>query len=132
LSQQRVRDILDTAKDDPNSRIGTAYASFLDEAAVEPKGLTPIQPWLDQIRGLKSRSGYALLAAHAARNGVGGLFTGGVGQDDRHSDVYITGLGQAGLGMPDRDMYLLKDANFVSLRAAYVEHLAKMLTLAGE
>ena len=34
---------------------------------------------------------------------------GGVGQDDRHSDVYITGLTQAGLGMPDRDMYLLNE-----------------------
>jgi putative endopeptidase len=131
-SQQRVRDILDAAKNDPSSRVGMAYSSFLDEAAVESKGLTPIQPWLDEIRGLKSRSGYGLLAAHAARNGVGGLFGGGVGQDDRHSDTYITGLGQAGLGMPDRDMYLLKDPNFVSLRAAYVDHLAKMLALAGE
>jgi putative endopeptidase len=131
-SQQRVRDILDAAKNDPSSRIGMAYSSFLDEAAVESKGLTPIQPWLDEIRGLESKSGYALLAAHAARNGVGGLFGGGVGQDDRHSDVYITGLSQAGLGMPDRDMYLLPDANFVSLRAAYVDHLTKMLTLAGE
>ena len=74
------------------------------------KGLTPIQPWLDQIRGLKSRTGYAPSRREAARNGVAGLFAGGVGQDDRHSDVYITGLGQAGLGMPDRDMYLLNDA----------------------
>ena len=132
VSQQRVRDILDAAKDDPNSRIGAAYSSFLDEAAVESRGLTPIQPWLDEIRGLNSRSGYALLAGHAARNGVGGLFAGGVGQDDRHSDMYITALGQAGLGMPDRDMYLLNDANFVSIRTAYVDHLTRMLTLAGE
>ena len=131
-SQQRIRDILDAAKTDPNSRIGTAYSSFLDEAAVEARGLTPIQPWLDQIRGLNSRTDFAALQAEAARNGIGGLFAGGVGQDDRHSDVYITGLGQAGLGMPDRDMYLLNDANFVSLRAAYVDHLTKMLTLAGE
>jgi putative endopeptidase len=131
-SQQRVRDILDAAKSDPNSRIGNAYSSFLDEAAVEAKGLSPIQPWLDQIRSLKTRNGYAALEAQAARNGITGLFAGGVGQDDRHSDVYITGLGQAGLGLPDRDMYLLPDANFVSLRAAYVDHLAKMLTLAGE
>jgi putative endopeptidase len=36
-SQQRVRDILDAAKEDPNSRIGAAYSSFLDEAAVESR-----------------------------------------------------------------------------------------------
>ena len=50
LSQQRVRDILDAAKDDPGSAIGAAYASFLDEATVESRGMTPIQPWLDEIR----------------------------------------------------------------------------------
>ncbi len=132
ISQQRVRDILDAARNDPNSRVGAAYSSFLDEAAVEAAGLTPIQPWLDQVRGLKSRDGFAALQAEAARNGIGGLFAGGVGQDDRHSDIYITGLGQAGLGMPDRDMYLLNEPNLVSLRAAYVDHLTKMLTLAGE
>src|SRR4051812_36111293 len=132
LSQQRVRDILDAAKDDPGSRIGMAYASFLDEAAVEAKGLTPIQPWLEQVRALNTRGGYAALEGEAARNGVTGLFGGFVTQDDRNTDVYITTLGQAGLGMPDRDMYLLNDQNFVSLRAGYLDHLTKMLTLAGE
>ena len=132
LSQQRVRDILEAAKNDPSSKIGTAYSSFLDEAAVEARGLAPIKPWLDEIRALDSRGGYAVLQAKAARNGITGLFGGGVGQDDRNSDVYITGLYQAGLGMPDRDMYLLGDANFVALRAAYLQHLTNMLQLAGE
>ncbi|HJR83574.1 MAG TPA: M13 family metallopeptidase N-terminal domain-containing protein, partial [Sphingomicrobium sp.] len=132
ISQQRVRDILDAAKDDPSSKIGAAYASFLDEASVEAKGLTPIEPWLGEIRNLKGRAGYAALSAQAARNGVQTLFGGGVGQDDRDSESYITQLGQSGLGMPDRDMYLLDDANLVSLRAAYLDHLTKMLTLAGE
>lgn len=132
LSQQRTRELLEAAKDDPNSKIGTAYSSFLDEAAVEAKGLVPIQPWLNEIRGLNNRNGYAALSAKAARNGITGLFGGGVIQDDRHSDTYILGLAQAGLGMPDRDMYLLNEPNLVSLRAAYLDHLGKMLTLAGE
>jgi putative endopeptidase len=132
ISQQRVRDILDASNGDPSSKIGTAYASFLDEAAVEAKGLSPISPWLNEIRALKGRDGYAALSAQAARNGVTTLFSGGVGQDDRDSESYITQLGQSGLGMPDRDMYLLNEANLVSLRAAYLDHLTKMLSLAGE
>ena len=132
LSQQRVRDILEATKDDPSSKIGTAYSSFLDEAAVEAKGLAPIKPWLDEIRALDNRAGYAALQGRAARNGITGLFGGGVGQDDRRSDTYITGLFQAGLGMPDRDMYLLNEPHMVELRAAYLDHLTKMLTLAGE
>jgi putative endopeptidase len=132
ISQQRVRDILDGQKDNPSSRIGMAYSSFLDEAAVEAKGLKPIEPWLNQIRALDSRAGFAALEGEAARNGITGLFGGFVTQDDRNTDVYITALGQAGLGMPDRDMYLLPDKNLVALRAGYVDHLTKMLTLAGE
>jgi putative endopeptidase len=131
-SQQRVRDLLDAVKDDPNSKIGTAYSSFLDEAAVEAKGLTPIEPWLNQIRGLQNKSGYAALQAEAAHNGITGLFGGGVGTDDRNSEAYITGLFQAGLGMPDRDMYLLNEPNLVKNRASYLDHLTRMLTLAGE
>ena len=132
LSQQRTRDILDAIKDDPNNKAAAAYASFLDEAGVEAKGLAPIEPWLNEIRGLKSRAGYAALQAQAARNGVGGLFAGGVSQDDKQSDAYIFGLVQNGLGLPDRDMYLLNEPNLVELRTAYVDHMAKMLTLAGE
>jgi putative endopeptidase len=132
ISQQRVRDILDAAKEDTSSKAGTAYASFLDEGAVEAKGLSPIEPWLSQIRGLKSRDGFAKLSAEADHNGVQTLFNGFVGQDDRDSESYIMQLGQSGLGMPDRDMYLLDEPNLVSLRAAYVDHLTKMLTLAGE
>ena len=132
LSQQRVRDILEAAKDDPSSKIGTAYASFLDETGVEARGLAPIEPWLNEVRALKGRDGYAALSAKAARNGVQGLFSGFVGQDDRDSESYIMQLNQSGLGMPDRDMYLLNEPNLVSLRTAYLDHLTKMLALAGE
>ena len=39
---------------------------------------------------------------------------------------------QGGLGMPDRDYYLSKDAKMAATRAAYLDYLTKMLTLAGE
>ena len=132
LSQERVRDILEAAKNDPNSKIGNVYSSFLDEAGVEAKGLAPIEPWLNEIRGLNSRSGVAALQARAARNGVGGLFGGNVAQDDKRSDTYITGLNTAGMGLPDRDMYLLDEPNLVSIRLAYLDYLTQALTLMGE
>src|SRR5689334_21990359 len=47
LSQQRTREILDAAKDDPASKIGAAYSSFLDEATVEARGMAPIETWLN-------------------------------------------------------------------------------------
>jgi putative endopeptidase len=132
LSKQRTKDILDAAKDDPASKIGGAYAAYLDQQTVEAKGLAPIKPWLAEIKAARTKEDYAALAGKAARMGVDGLFGGSVGQDDKAPDQYIFGMGQAGLGLPDRDYYLSNTAQMKAVREAYVAHLAKMFALAGE
>ena len=132
LSRKRTRDILESAKADPASKIGVAYSTYLDTATIESKGLAPIQPWLNKIKGLKTKAGYASLAAEADRAGIGGVFADGVGQDDKNPDVYALGLYQSGLGLPDRDYYLSTDAKLAEAKTAYQAHIAKMLTLAGE
>jgi putative endopeptidase len=132
LSKKRTREILDAAKDDPSSKVGRAYASYLDEAAVNAKGLAPIRPWLDTIRSLKSKSGLAALYAKADRMGVGTPFASYVGQDDKNPDTYIYTMFQGGLGMPERDYYLVENERFSKIRGAYVRHLENVLTLSGE
>ncbi|WP_433911315.1 M13 family metallopeptidase [Sphingomonas yabuuchiae] len=131
LSRERTHTILEQAKGQGN-QIGTAYATYLDTATIEAKGLAPIQPWLSRIKGLNDKSGYAALLAEADRNGVGIPFGSGVGQDARQPNLYTVGLRQSGLGMPDRDYYLSGDPKLAAARAAYQAHLAKMLTMAGE
>jgi len=132
LSRSRTKEILDEARGDPASRIGNAYASFLDEAGVEARGLAPIRPWLDRIKAVTAKSGYAALVAEADRAGIGGPVGAFVNQDDKNPDVYALNLVQAGLGMPDRDYYLKTDAKIIETRAAYLAHLEKMFALAGE
>ena len=132
LSRTRTRAILDAAKDDPASKIGAAYASYLDTAAVEAKGLAPIKPWMAEIKGVKDKAGYATLAAKAARAGISGPFRFYVGQDDKDPETYILSMSQGGLGLPDRDYYLDEKPEMAKIRAAYVAHLETMLTLAGE
>lgn len=131
LSQERTRAILEKSKDNPDSMIGRAYSSYLDSATVEAKGLAPIQPWLNQIRGV-DKAGLAKLLATADRNGVRHFFGGYVGQDDKNPDVYIYSMFQGGLGMPDRDFYLKEGERFDKTRAAYLVHLENVLILAGE
>ena len=131
LSQKRTQEILEAAKGDPNSMIGRAYASYLDSASVEAKGLAPIQPWLAKIRTV-DKPGLAALLAEADRNGVSHFFGGYVGQDDKNPDVYIYTMFQGGLGMPDRDFYLKDNERNAKLQAAYLKHLENVLTLAGE
>ena len=131
LSRERTRGILEEARKDPASRIGLAYASYLDAPTVEAKGLTPIKPWLAKIAAVKDKAGYARLAAEAARSGIAGPFTFYVGQDDKAPDTYILNLRQSGLGLPDRDFYLQPDEKMAAIRTAYLAHLEQMLTLAG-
>ena len=56
LSRERTKTLIEQSASDPNSRIGAVYASFMDEAAVEAKGLAPFEPWLNQVRGIKSKA----------------------------------------------------------------------------
>ncbi|AJR24086.1 MULTISPECIES: M13 family metallopeptidase [Sphingobium] len=132
LSRERTKAILDAAQGDPNSKIGNAYASYLDAATVEKKGLNPVKPWLAKIGAVKDKASYARLAAEAARAGIDGPFGFYVNQDDKDPETYILVLHQSGLGLPDRDFYLEPDAKMAAIRTAYVAHLEKMLTLAGE
>ncbi|PZO77045.1 MAG: peptidase M13 [Sphingomonas taxi] len=132
LSESRTRGILDTAAKDPNSKIGRAYATYLDTGTIEAKGLAPIRPWLKKIAALTDRAQYPALLAEADRAGIRGPFGGGVGQDDKSPEQYALSLGQSGLGLPDRDYYLSTDAKLVEARNAYRAHIVKMLTLAGE
>lgn len=132
LSRERTRGILEGAVTDPASKIGAAYASFMAVSAVEQRGLAPIQLWLKEISAIKDRDGYAQVAARAARAGVAGPFRFYVSQDDKVPDRYILKLSQGGLGLPDRDYYLDPSEKMAAIRMAYVRHLEKMLTLAGQ
>ena len=132
LSRERTRTIIDEQSKDPNSKIGNAYASFMDEAAIESKGLTPFEPWLNEVRGAKSKKDLVALYSHADHLGVSIPFTMFVGQDRKASDQYALNVLQGGLGMPDRDYYLSKDPKQVETKAKYLQHLTNMLTLAGE
>jgi putative endopeptidase len=132
LSRERTRSIIDEQAKDPNSKIGNAYASYMDEAAIESKGLTPLAPWLGQIRALKSKAGLAQLYAQGQKIGVSSPFRMFVAQDRRDPSRYILQMSQAGIGMPDRDYYLSADPKLAETRAKYLQHLTNVLTLAGE
>lgn len=132
LSRERTRAILEEEKARSGSKIGTAYATFIDQQAIDAKGLTPANAWIARIKGLRDKAAYAALTAEARRNGVGAPFSAYVGVDDKDPDRYIVNLSQSGLGMPDRDYYLSSDAKLVETRQAYRAYLAKLLTEAGE
>ncbi|MBN2972077.1 peptidase M13 [Roseomonas aeriglobus] len=131
-SELRTRGLIEEQAKAPNSKIGAAYNAYLDTATIEKKGLTPVKPWLDRIKGVSDKAGYVRLLAEADRNGVSVPFNAGVGADAKDPNTYTVSMSQGGLGMPDRDYYLSADPKLAAVKTAYQAHIAKMFTLAGE
>jgi putative endopeptidase len=111
-------------------KVGDFYASFLDSARVESLGVTPLEGELAHIAAITSVSALAPEFARLARLGVARPFAVGVGPDQKKSDVNIVQVGQSGLGLPDRDYYLMQDARMNTVRQAYHDYLARLFTLA--
>ena len=136
LSRQRTREIIEAAAANPATsdnarRVGTYYATFMDEAGIEAKGFGAIKPALDRIAAITTPAQLATALGAAQRVGIPGPFGVGVEQDPRDPEHYMVGMIQSGLGLPDRDYFLLNNPKFVETRAKYVEHIAAMFTQAG-
>jgi predicted metalloendopeptidase len=113
-------------------KVGDLYASYMDSARVESLGIAPLQPELDALRELNSPAQLPATFARFARIGVGGPFAVGVGPDQKRSRETIVTIGQSGLGLPDRDYYLLRDAKMSSTRDAYRGYITRLLTLGNQ
>ena len=131
-----LREILESSaspagrRDDITQKIGDYYAACMDEKAINVAAIKPLQPVLDRIQQMHSRSDIADIAATMVSSGA--LFRFRSDQDYKDSTQVIAEADQGGLGLPDRDYYLKTDAKSVELRKAYVAHLQKMFELLSD
>jgi putative endopeptidase len=136
-AERDLRDILEAAvssKAAPGSdaqKVGDYYASFLDEATVEARGLKPLQDELTRIDGLKTKQDVAGYIGRAQRLFVAQPFAYFVAVDEKNSTQYLSTVTQTGLGMPDRDYYLSDDAKLKGIREKYEPYVRDLLGLAA-
>ena len=138
LSQERTRTIIEKAAASggaPGSeaqKVGDFYASFMDEAAIEAKGIAPIKPELDKIAAIADKTQLAAMFGRFSRIGVSTPIGVGVGPDRKNPDAFQVGASQGGLGLPDRDYYLdMANPKFAEARAKYQAYVATLLGLSG-
>ncbi len=112
-------------------KIGDYYKTCMDTEAIEAKGLTPLEQPFQEIDAVQSRSDLPALMGKLQRYGVDVFFGYGEQQDFKDASKQIAFVDQAGLGLPERDYYLRTGAKDETVRKQYVDHVAKMLTLAG-
>jgi putative endopeptidase len=134
LNLAKLRGILEAAAagTDPATRkVGDFYASCMDEAGIEAKGLAPVAPALARIDELTGAAGLPAQLAQQHQLGMRAFFSFRSTQDNADATKVIGEADQGGLGLPDRDYYLRTDEKSVELRNAYRRHVAAMFKLMG-
>ncbi len=112
--------------------VGDYYASCMDEATIEKKGIAPLQPFFAEIDQIKSTADLQREIAAFHKRGFGGFFRFGIGPDDKDSNANLAGASQGGVGLPNRDYWFKDDAKSVETRQKFAEFMTKLFELAGD
>ncbi|MFM9437206.1 putative endopeptidase [Janthinobacterium sp. CG_23.3] len=125
----------------PARQVSDYYRAYLDEAAIEAKGMAPLKPLLQKIDALRNKVELTGALGASLRADVDplnmtdffteNLFGLWVAQGLTDSSRNLPYLLQGGLGMPERTYYLSDDPKMAALRTQYQAHIAATLTLAG-
>jgi len=110
-------------------KIGDFYATGMDSATIESLGWKPIAADLKRIDALADAIGFQAELSRLHAMGVGGLFGFSSAQDAKNSTQVIGQLSQGGLGLPDRDYYLLDDDKSKKTREEYLRHISSMFKM---
>ena len=107
------------------------YAMGLDSTKLNADGVAPVKEELAAINALATKSDVSKMVATLHKEGMAPFFALFVGADEKNSAMNIVQLYQAGIGMGDRDYYLLEDEGSAKMRDAYRAYINKLFTLAG-
>ncbi|NUS61879.1 MAG: M13 family peptidase, partial [Lysobacter sp.] len=145
LSEKRTRDLIQNAgKGNPAAgtnerKIADYYAAYMDEGAIEKRGLQAIDADLkaiDAITDLRTLSAALGAQVRADTDPLNStnfdtehLFGVFVSQPLDKAGPQVPYLMQGGLGMPNRDYYL--EASLAKQRDAYLAYIEKILTASG-
>ena len=112
-----------------DQKISDLYRMALDSTTRNALGAEPIKPYIAQIQAIRTKDDLARVLGELNLYGEGGFFGSGVEADLTNSDMQVLYLGQGGLGMGDRDYYLLESN--AALKEGYKNFLLKVLNLSG-
>lgn len=110
-------------------RVGALYQAFMDEAHLEELGAEPLAEELAPVLGASSKEELARALGEMTPVGFMGVVGADVEVDINDPERYTSWVGQSGLGLPDESYY--REEAQAPLRQAYVEHVARMMALAG-
>jgi endothelin-converting enzyme/putative endopeptidase len=147
LSRKRTAEIIEEAAKSnapagsDKRKMADVYNTFMDESAIEAKGLDPLKEQLADLAAIQDRKQLSSALGRTLRADVdllnnstyhtANLFGLWVAPGFRDSDHYVPYLLQGGLEMPNRDYYLADSDRMKEVRAKYAVHVAAIFRLAG-
>ncbi len=119
------------AGDADAQKVGAFYAAYMDEAAIDARGLTPLQPVMARFAAVTTRTQLAQTLGTMQQVNIPTPVRVSVQQDPKAPQRYIVDFRQGGIGLPDRDYFVVDTPKFTETRAKYLSHIATMFRLAG-
>ena len=147
LSNKRTNDLINeiaksnAAAGSGERKVADLFNSYMNESAIESKGMAPLKPHLDAIAAIRDKKELARALGETLRADVDALnntnyhteniFGLWVAPGFHDSDHYLPYLMQGGIQLPDREYYLGESEHMKSVRSKYETHVAAMMKLAG-
>jgi len=147
LAEKRNAEIIQNiGKDNPAAgtdarKIADYYAAYMNDGAIESKGLSAIDADLKAIDAIADKTALSRALGEQVRADTDPLnstnfdtehlFGVFVAQSMSAPDTIVPYVMQGGLGMPGRDYYLAPDKEMQANRAAYQAYVQKLLELSG-
>lgn len=136
-NEKRLRSLIENLENTPHSdgsieqKIGLLFKMGLDSVKLNNEGYAPIKQQLDEINSLATKADVSRMVATLHKEQMSPYFSLYVGADEKNSSMNIVQLYQDGLGMGDRDYYLLEDEASQKIREAYKTYITRLFTLVG-
>ena len=124
-NQERLRSIVTSAPKD--GQLGALYASYLDEARLEQLDAAPLKADLARVDAIKSKAEFTQYMAATLSDFGSTLFGVGTLPDPNNPAMNTLFVGTGGMGLPDRDYYLLD--KYKPQRDAYRAYIERTLSL---
>ena len=134
-SEADVRTLLDELARTPpvagsvQQKVVDLYDSWMDEAAIEARGIEPLKADLEAIAAARTKNDIVALMGNIDYAGPIGMY---ISPDPADPTRYVVNITQSGLGMPVRDYYLNEGDRFDAYRAAYKAYVTKIFELIGD
>lgn len=111
-------------------KVSDLYKMGMDAEKINREGVAPILPMIEKVEKMRSDDFIDIVAW--MHYGIASPFFGtGVGTDARDSNMNVMHIGEAGLGLGDRDYYLEKSERNDEVLEAYQKYIKRILELTG-